>query len=206
MRRVLAVGAHPDDLEIGAGGTLLKHVACGDQVQLLVLTAGQAGAGLPGTRRAEAEAAALWLGASITVAGLPDTLVGEKAAIDAIEAATSGFQPDTAYIHSGHDTHQDHRTIAVASRVALRGVCKLYAFQAPSATTGFRPSRFTDISEHLGGKQVLLKHHRSQDRRHYMQPEFAGATARYWGLRTGNCPAAEAFEVIWDRDFSPHEF
>ena len=45
MTNVLAIGAHPDDVELGCGGTLAKHVARGDRVTLLVITRGEAGPG-----------------------------------------------------------------------------------------------------------------------------------------------------------------
>ena len=48
MRNVVAIGAHPDDIELGCGGALLAHVAAGDSVTMLVLTGGEAG---PGERR-----------------------------------------------------------------------------------------------------------------------------------------------------------
>ena len=47
---VLAIGAHPDDVEVGAGGTLLGHVAQGHEVSILVLTGGEVG-GMPGRAR-----------------------------------------------------------------------------------------------------------------------------------------------------------
>ncbi len=64
MRRVLAVGAHPDDIELGCGGTLLAHAAAGDAVTLLVDTDGGKGPGDLEERRAEQEQAARTLGAS----------------------------------------------------------------------------------------------------------------------------------------------
>ena len=206
MSRVLAVGAHPDDIEIGAGGTLAKHTRCGDEVSILVLTRGEAGTEMEEVRRNEAEAAAAWLGAGITVAALPDTLVAEKGVIDAVEAVLAGYSPDIAYIHSAHDTHQDHRAVAVASRVALRRVRKLYGYQSPSATMEFCPARFTDISLTIGSKLELLRFHKSQGARAYMQPDYAEATALYWGSRAGACYLAEALEVIYDRDFSAQGF
>ena len=205
-RRVLGIGTHPDDWELGAGGTLLKHARAGDDVRILVMTRGEAGTELQEVRQTEAETAAAWLGAAITVAALPDTMVAEKPAIDVIEAALAGWQPDIAYTHSVHDTHQDHRAVATASRVALRRARKLYAYQPPSATTAFRPARFADVSLTLGSKLELLRFHKSQARREYMQDGFAEATARYWGTRGGGCWMAEAFEVIYDRDFSQEGF
>lgn len=61
-RSVLAVGAHPDDIELGCGGALAKHVAAGDHVTMLVVTRGEEGPGKSSQRVAEQQAAADALG------------------------------------------------------------------------------------------------------------------------------------------------
>jgi len=207
-RRVLAVGAHPDDIEFGAGGTLLKHVAAGDYVNILVLTSGESGGEAPEVRKAEAERAGLFIGAVTTdVGSLPDTRVQEKDAIDAIEAAVANYKPHIAYIHSAHDTHQDHRAAAYAARVALRGARKLYAYQAPSATGCFEPQRFTDISMFIDGKLRAIGFHASQaGKRRYLENDYVMATGHYWGVQAGDCDHAEAFEVVFDRDYAADAF
>ena len=204
--KILAIGAHPDDIEIGVGATLLKHRDNGDDVQVIVLTQGESGGQSPLMRRAEAEAAAASFGADITVFTLPDTQVQEKPAIDVIESVASQYGADVAYTHSVHDTHQDHRTAAYASRVALRQVPKLYAYRAPSVTGEFTPARFPDVSDHLELKHLLLSFHKSQAHRVYMQPENVEAVARYWGVSAGNCAYTEPLEVIHDRDCTAGTF
>jgi LmbE family N-acetylglucosaminyl deacetylase len=207
--RILAVGAHPDDIEIGAGGTLAKHLASGDVIHILVLTSGETGRGQHPVEIREREAceAALLLDAEITLAQLPDSRLPDgKPTIDVIENTARAFKPDIAYIHSVHDTHQDHRAAAYASQVALRSAKKLYAFQSPSATTGFTPQRYPDITEFVSGKLNLIEAHKSQqDMRQYMEHDYVKATARYWGLRAG-CSCTEPMEVIFDRDPDPGLF
>lgn len=70
--RVLAVGAHPDDVEIGCGATLLRHRAAGHPVTILTLSRGAVG-GERETRRREAIGAAVMLGAELLMGDLPDT-------------------------------------------------------------------------------------------------------------------------------------
>lgn len=200
-KRVLAVGAHPDDIEFGVGGTLLKHKAAGDLIWILTLTRGESGGADPAVRYREAEEAARSLGASYAIKDLPDTFVTEKAAIDAVEEIYGVSAPDIAYIHSVNDTHQDHRAAGFGGRVALRGVPKLYAYQAPSATEEFAPARFVNIDSHTGGKLKLIEFHKSQaGHRRYLEDEYVLATARYWGMRGGACLHAEPLEVLHDRD------
>jgi len=206
-RTVLAVGAHPDDVEFGVGGTLIKHVANEDVVHILVLTRGESGGEAPEVRSHEAEHAALFMGAGVTIGTLPDTKVQEKDAIDLIEAVACQVKPDIAYVHSVQDTHQDHRAAAYASRVALRSARKLYAFQAPSATGEFTPARFTDIGLFTESKLRAIAFHKSQaGHRRYLERDYVLATGHYWGIRSGGCTYAEALEVIFDRDFSPENF
>jgi LmbE family N-acetylglucosaminyl deacetylase len=207
--KILAVGAHPDDIEFGAGGTLAKHAACGDEIHILVLTSGETGLGFhpTSTREREAREAAMLLDADLTLAHLPDSRLPDgKQTIDEIEAVAAAVKPDIGYIHSVHDTHQDHRAAAHASRVALRGVTKLYAFQAPSATTEFQPHRYPDITNFIEPKLELIRAHKSQcDLRRYMEEEYVTSTAEYWGIRAG-CRFTEPMEVIADRDASPSAF
>src|SRR5690606_19180973 len=73
---VLAVGAHPDDVEIGIGGILLRHASQGHQVTLLTLTGGEAG-GAAADRAGEAARAAELLSARLIHAALTDTSVSE---------------------------------------------------------------------------------------------------------------------------------
>jgi LmbE family N-acetylglucosaminyl deacetylase len=121
-RRVLAVGAHPDDIEFGCGATLARWAASGSEVVLLVLTDGSKGtwerdadvAALVEVRRAEQEAAARTLGA----AGVEflDLVDGELEAGRAERAAVCEVirrvQPDTVISHDPwkrYRLHPDHR-------------------------------------------------------------------------------------------------
>ena len=64
--RILAVGAHPDDLEFGCGGVLLAEAARGSEISLCICSRGEAGSnGTPNEREAEARSAAQILGAKI---------------------------------------------------------------------------------------------------------------------------------------------
>jgi DNA-binding response OmpR family regulator len=87
---VLAIGAHPDDVEVGAGGTLLAHVAQGHEVSILVLTGGEIG-GIPAERAREATRAAELMGVRLFHVNLADSSVSEGGAT--IAAGT------------GHDLH-----------------------------------------------------------------------------------------------------
>jgi len=195
-RTVLAVGAHPDDVEIGVGGTLLRHVASGDRVVVLTLSSGASG-GDPHARRVESEHAAQRLGATLHLGDLPDTRmeVGPST-IDAIAAVIRDVRPDVVYTHTRHDNHQDHRAVHHATIVAARGVRELYCYQSPSTTVGFQPATFVEIGDHLDAKLDALHAYTSQtSTRAYLTDDHIRATACYWG-RFAGYGLVEPLEVV----------
>lgn len=195
-RSVLAIGAHPDDVEIACGGTLRAHVMAGDSVHVLTLCMGEAG-GESHVREAESMAAAQLMGVGLSMAYLPDTRISEGAeTIAVIEEAIRRVEPSVIYTHSEHDAHQDHRNVFRASVVAARRVSGLLCYQAPSATIDFRPTRFTEISGYLETKLQAIAAFKSQaSHRPYMDPRVIEATARYWG-RFAGYGLCEPFEAI----------
>jgi LmbE family N-acetylglucosaminyl deacetylase/CheY-like chemotaxis protein len=202
-KSVLAIGAHPDDVELGCGGTLRSHVARGDRVHILTLCGGEAG-GTATQRRLESEAAAKYLGATLTLGSLLDTRISEGAeTISVIEKVIAQVSPDVIYTHSEKDGHQDHRNAFRATLVAARQVPTLLCYQAPSGTVQFAPTRFNDISPHLHAKQESIAAYASQASiRPYMKPELVEATARYWG-RFAGYGLCESFEVIRELSKTP---
>ena len=193
---VLAVGAHPDDVEIGVGGILAAHRAAGDTVTILTLSRGAKG-GLPDDRQHESLAAAELLGARLFLEDLVDTEItpsGQTVAL--IEKVVAEVNPTVIYTHSIHDRHQDHRAVHEATLVATRSVRTVGCFQSPSATVDYRPSRFVSIDGFTDTKLALIECFRSQaEIRGYLDPEFVLATARYWG-RYGGGTSVEPLEII----------
>ena len=194
--RVLAIGAHPDDVEIGCGGIMLGHRDAGDELCILTLSSGECG-GVTGTRSAEAQQASEMLGAELILETLEDTRISEgPETIAVITRAVERFQPTIVYTHSLHDAHQDHRNTHRATMVSARGVPKLESYQSPSATIGFTPSRFVDITKALPEKQALISCYRSQHEKcRYLSSSLIASTAEYWG-RFADYSKVEPLEVI----------
>lgn len=194
-RTVLAIGAHPDDVEIGCGGTLASHAARGDRLVVLTLSSGEC-AGRPEARAAESRAAADQLGAELVLGNLTDTRISEgPATIEAIEDVVRRVNPTTVYVHSSADRHQDHRNVHRAAMVATRSVPSVYCYQSPSTTTEFRPHRFTPVTDFIDEKLDLLAYYDSQTGKDYLAPERIKATAIYWS-RFAKAAHVEPFEVI----------
>lgn len=197
--RVLAIGAHPDDVEIGAGGTLLAHRTAGHQVAVLTLSRGARG-GVEGQRTGESARAARLLGADLYLEDLHDTAISEgDPTISAISRVVQQVKPTIMYTHSIHDVHQDHRNTHRAAMVASRSVGRVYCFQSPSAMVDFGPSLFIGIDDQLAGKLAAIGEYVSQTEvREYLDPGLIESTARYWG-RFAKSRYAEAFEVVRDQ-------
>ncbi len=119
---ILAIGAHPDDVEYAIGGTLLLHRRQGYRVGLLDLTRGELGSkGNPEQRQKEAEAAAHLLGASFRAnLGLPDGgVVDTPEAAQALARVLRACRPLLVLTHWGEDRHPDHRGAYALTRRAL---------------------------------------------------------------------------------------
>jgi len=195
---VLAIGAHPDDVEIGVGGTLAAHAAAGDDLVVLTLSRGARG-GDTDVRQLEALAAAEVLRARLFLEDLPDTQVSHaEPTVGIIERVVAEVRPSVVYTHTRHDRHQDHRAVHDAVVVATRTVPTVACFQSPSSTVDFRPHRFVDVAEHLDTKLAALRCYASQTAiRDYLDPIAIRAAARYWS-RFAFGTAVEPLELVRD--------
>lgn len=196
-RRVLAIGAHPDDLELGCGATLARWVDAGFEVHGLVMSNGEQG-GDATKRPEEAHSAAKYLGAtSVTVLSFPDMHLGaaSEEMIVAIEKLVQELGPDIILTHSHNDTHQDHQAVHLATLRAARFHPSLLCYESPSATMQFQPTYFVDISEYLDIKVEAIATHRDQEAKPYMSAERIRAIATYRGGQA-KIRHAEGYEPV----------
>lgn len=195
--RVLAIGAHPDDVEIGCAGALLEHRRRGDEITVLTLSRGQVG-GPESARVGESMLAATSLGARLLIADLPDTRIDPGVdTIRLIEAVVAEVNPSVVYVHSKHDNHQDHRAVHTAAVSATRRVPRMYAYQSPSATNDFAPTKFVPIDTVMTQKVEVLGLFATQNERSYLEPDLVIAGARYWARHLApRARYAEPFEIL----------
>lgn len=196
---ILAVGAHPDDIEFGCGGALIKYADRGHRLSLMILTQGGLG-GEPAIRQAEQEASNQILGAEkIFWGGYQDTFIQvDKNVISKIENVIGSVAPDLIFCHYPDDTHQDHRHLAQVVISATRYVRNVLFYEGPT-TQNFNPQIFVDISETLGRKVEALQAHRSQVSKTNIKDltivELARSTANFRGTQ-GRVRYAEAFASL----------
>jgi len=215
---VLAIVAHPDDEVLGAGGTLARHAANGDDVHIIFLADGVSARGEDkdaAERRAHAakRAAALLGGREPRFLGFPDNRLDQIDLIDivqAIERAVGMIMPSTIYTHHAGDLNIDHaichRAVLTACR-PLPGskVRRIYAMEVASSTEwasprtcdAFVPTRFVDISTTEAAKRDALNAY-AEEMRAFPHPrsfEAIDALAAWRGASAG-LNAAEAFMVL----------
>ncbi len=159
---ILAIGPHPDDIEFGCGGTLLRYGQAGSQLYQLILTDGCVG-GDPATRKREQEKAAEALGVKqIFWGGYHDTeLHDDRNLIKTIEESVNAVSPDVVLVNHFDDSHQDHRAASHAAIAATRNVKEVLFYESPTCMN-FIPDIFVDITDILSEKIKLLELHASQ--------------------------------------------
>jgi LmbE family N-acetylglucosaminyl deacetylase len=213
--RVLCIGAHPDDIELGAGGFVHRLVRkLQAKVDLLVITEGRQGLGRgklydPSVRRAQAEDAAEVLAVRrehVHVLTYPDCRLHEheheiiRTLEETVFDADGGARYDVILTHAGEDTHADHRIVHETTLAAVRefhGTVLLY--QSPSTKpNGFRPTFFVQLDhEDIERKHEAIRAHESQRHRSYNQKGRIRGMAINWSvfLRLPDDVYLEAFEV-----------
>lgn len=179
---VLAVGAHPDDVEIFAGGTLAAYASEGTRITVAVATNGEVGGrdapdAIARRRRAEAQAACELLGAELIWMGFPDEMLFNEPAVRmAFVEAYRVAEADVVFAHSTADYHPDHRIagqVALDARIlsavphvktstpALSRIPHIFTMDTLGGVD-FEPDVLVDISDHQPAKESMLAAHGSQ--------------------------------------------
>ena len=188
--KILALGAHPDDIEIFMFGTLAAYAAQGAELTFAIATDGARGgkgdpAALARARREEASTAAALLSVEPRFLDFPDgELIADAALIATLKTLIGDVKPDLAITHAPYDYHGDHRALSDGVRIAASfAVPVLHADTLGG--TGFSPTHYVEISHHWDIKAKAIRAHRSQGPEHYvhrarLQNEF----------RAGQCNGA----------------
>lgn len=200
--KVISIGAHPDDVEMGMGGTIVNHVNRGDEVIIVLTTLGGV-SGDPKGRKEEARKAAKILGVtklqildySVIKLNKP---VNELSKI--IENILRKEKPDRVYTHSPTDFHQVHVGVSNSVIKAAKNIDQIFFYETiSSTTTEFHPDAYVDITKTISQKIKSLEAHKSQSHRTYIKPNVIRSLAntRYiWGKVGSNSNGyAEGFMI-----------
>jgi LmbE family N-acetylglucosaminyl deacetylase/tetratricopeptide (TPR) repeat protein len=194
---VLAIGAHPDDIELGTAGFLLKLKDSGARIYGLTLSRGELG-GDPARRPREAERATSFIGLdAYWVLDFADTKLGEHvpAMRAAIEEKIRAVGATLVLTHSDVDVHGDHRAVNAATREAARAVPTVLCYEDVSTSKDFDPNYFVDITGYVEDHLRAVSYHRSQAGRTYMDPEVIRGRAAHRGMQIGTS-FAMAFRTL----------
>lgn len=200
--KVLSIGSHPDDVELGMGGTLARHSQRKDDVRVILCTFGGV-AGPPKERKKEAIKALGILGIrnpymlnyQVSRINKPTNEF-----VSLLREIITEFNPDRVYTHSPYDYHQIHVSVSESVIRATKNVKQILFYETISSTTpDFRPNAFVDITNCIDQKIKSVQAHKTQAFRTYMKPNVLRSLAntRYvWG-KVGSNPKgfAEAFKI-----------
>lgn len=179
---ILAIGAHPDDIDIYAAGTLLKCVERGDVVKLCVVTSGNIGhydysrTELAKIRKKEQMNSAEILGAETMFLGMDERIVDDTPTRNAIINAIRWANPDVIFTHWPNDSSVDHHIIGQIVKESLLclkwknqqteypPISKLpkVFFWDPNGGFNFQPEQYVDITAQMEKKKQMLACHKSQ--------------------------------------------
>jgi len=193
---VLAVGSHPDDIELGCFGTLAKHHLNGDKIFGTILTNGEI-SDKPNKRRKESEQSAKLIKMKLIYGNFKDgNIPADSSLVLFLDKIIKKHKIDVVYTHTEHDRHQDHRNVAAASISSGRNINELYSYETPSVLYPFNPQLFVDITKTIEFKTFAIKKHGSQKKKIYMRIDAVKGLAKF---RAYQCRIpdkfCEAFEV-----------
>ena len=201
--KVLAIGAHPDDIEIFMLGLLMSCKARNDDIILAIATDGGAGnvldyPDLKNVRKMETTDALKSL-AKPHFFDFPDgNLFFVREAAKSIKEFIESIKPDLIVTHSPEDYHPDHRALSEFVNAAAGFICPILYADCLMGIN-FIPEYYIDITQHFEKKSEAILKHKSQD------PEkFLKATEILNRFRSAQCNAsdknyAEAYR--WERRF-----
>ena len=202
--RVVCLGAHADDVEIGAGGTVLRLLA--ERPHAHVVWAVASGAGTAREAEARAAAAAVLGGAAaadVVVGDLPDgRFPADWGAVKAfVHGRLAPARPALVLTHRADDAHQDHRALGEVAWQAFRGAT-IAAFEVPKWDGDLdRPTAYVALDGPTLDRKlaVLREHFPSQRGKAWFDDETFRGLARVRGVEAG-VRYAEAFHVrklVW---------
>lgn len=202
MLKIACITAHPDDVEMGIGGTIAKHVDCGDDVHVILTTLGGV-VGPPKKREKEAQQAAHILGVDdLQILNYPVQKLNKPNLefVKIVKNALTQLRPDRIYTHTTFDNHQVHVTVAESVMHAANEIKQVLSCEIiSSTTTDFKPNAFVDITDYMDTKIKSLKVHETQSNKFYIQPNVMRSLAnvRYVWSKVGKNPNgyAEAFAI-----------
>lgn len=218
---VMAIGAHPDDIEFGCSGTLMKHKERGDTVVYVCMTSTESKSGTSGKvlrsleqLSSEVKCATDLIGCDyVEFAPFTDLHVPFNfESVSTLDGMIQTYKIDTIYTHWAGDSNQDHIATFKATMAAARYVPNVFCYEQipiPRHTENeMNVNYYHDITDYMDSKLEVAKCHKSQIEKYEKEgfdvPNRLKVLAEYRGIQA-NCKYAEGFNVIKmvDKDLWP---
>ncbi|MCK4827116.1 PIG-L family deacetylase [bacterium] len=191
-KKILAIGAHPDDIELGCAGLIAKCVDMGAEVYTSVMSRcdDQFTEEEKGALKHEYCSSTNLLGISKTfLYDFPNKELPEHRIeiMDILNNMQRDISPDLVLIPSLNDPHQDHSAVASSAIRTFRGTETILQYEIlRHGSHTFTPTLFVDIADHLDKKLEALSCYKTQlERRAYFDNESFKALARTRGAQSG---------------------
>ena len=191
-KKLLVIGAHPDDCALGAAGFSVLLRRSGWHVTFLTMTDGELG-GDPRLRLDEERASASILDVHLDFAHLPDGSMSPRGTVEVLEAKLEIHQPDLILTHAPTDSHADHRVLSDSLVSAARRYPSVLFYEGPS-TMEFSAALKIDVARTWDLKvKSLLAHASQRERVRTVEWAEAAGRNRAWPHYRGVC---EAFSPV----------
>jgi len=197
-KRVLFLGAHPDDIELGCGA-LLHHIVRHTDVLCVTLSDNQNNPDLKNVKEEHYESmGVLGVPKEKIVLGPFTTRVFPEARQEILEyflKLRRDFDPDLIFVHSRQDVHQDHLTMTDEALRAFRGITVL-GFDVVRSSYGFFPHFLVEVTEEDVNKKIeaLSKYETYRDRYYFNRDLTRSIMVRHGAL--AERPFAEGFDIL----------
>jgi len=216
-KKILFIVAHPDDEVLGCGGTILKHIAQGNEVSILILGEGETSREVGSNvqkRQNQAQLVAELLGVEkLFLEQLPDNKFDSLALLEVIkiiEKYVLKIKPEIIYTHFANDLNIDHRVTFKAVLTACRPqpnffVKRIFSFEVLSSTEWqaknfgkvFRPTVYENVTDFIEKKLKVMQTYEKEIREYPHPRSLKGikVQAQYRGIESGY-KFAEAFQLV----------
>ena len=207
--KILAIGAHLDDIEIACGGTLAKAIQSGHTVKVLIMSKSGYTNNDGKIQRSDEVAVEEGINA-LHVLGIEDIEILDfptkdipfcSDVVHAIDLVIADYKPDIIFTHHPFDTHQAHEGVSKATIAAARRMNTVFFYEpiTPSGRSyvAFKPHLYVEIETTVEKKIEALREHKSEYNKFGAEDWIHGVYSRcgYRGYEIGK-NYAEAFEVL----------